>query len=364
MELYGKVLEGVLALSLQALLRGEETSVSYVLREPTQFSRRFYSGPGIPVHDIRPIQNLPLLRLAFEAEGEKGLTDHGLLKVAKEHFDPIIRREVASETSRMKIKEVKYREAHKSEIRISQKEAEESSGAGIHTDISACMIFAKDLPTFSKLTDHYLPTNNSAVARLIIKAANPDTTTRYPANLANVVTMGVVGGITVPWVNERQIGMNGWQQAYDETHNHVNRQRRLDQAFGDAVSINPQMLKSLSKLARESRETVPRVNDAMSRKAGTDKLIQERRFYMVRQDDGKEIAFVVARDKLGEEFCFHADEKTGFYRTENSLRSQIGKATEIRREDFYLHSMMTVEAPDLSKSGVLPEGARPRLAAS
>ena len=346
-------------MSLQALLRGEETSVSYVLREPSQFSRRFYSAPGVPVHDIRPIQNLPLLRVAFAEEGQKDLSDHTLLNLAKEHFDPIIRREVRAETGRFKVQEIKYRENPKSADRINQKERDTSFyGAAGHTDISACMIFAKDVATFGKITEHYLPANNSSVARLTVKAANPDSDTRYPANLANVITMDVIGGITVPWINERQIGMNGWQKSYDETHTQVGRQRRITQFFEGAGNVDAKQIKSLTKIQTEAARTVPQVNDEMSRKAGTDKLLQKREFYMI--DD---TAFVLARDGLGAEFCFFADPKTGFYRTENSLRGKVSEATPIKREDFYLHSMMTVPTPDLSRSGALPEGIKPRLVA-
>lgn len=348
-------------MSLQALLRGEETSVSYVVRNPGSLSGRYYSAPGVPVHDIRPIQNMRLLRLAFEAETGKTLADHALLNVAKEHFDPIIRKDITKETARLQVEDIRYRKIPKTEARMRDKERDpEFCGAAGHTDISACMAFGRDLPTFIKLTNHHLPAENSSVARLLIKATHPDHT-KYPANLANVVTTSVVGGLTVPWVNERQIGMDGWQSYYDVTHSQVNVQRRLKQVFEEHV-LNPQAQKIIGRLNKAILRNVPRVNEEMAEKTGVDKLLQTR-FYYLTKIEGEDRAFTVARDSMNSQFCFFANPETGFYQTDNALLGMLDRATQISREDFLTYSMATVPLPDMTKAGCLPPEAKLRIAA-
>ncbi len=341
-------------MSLQALLRGEETPVSYVVRSPKDFSGRFYSAPGVPVHDIRPIQNMPLLRLGFEEAANTKLTDHELLNVAKEHFDPIIRQEVIKETARLHVKDIRYRVQPKNEERMRAKEQDpDFCGAAGHIDFSACMVFAGDVNTFTKLTNHHLPAEHSSVARLLVKAPHPDDTTKYPANLVNVVTTSIVGGVSVPWVNERQIGMDGWQSYYDETHNQMSVQRRLTTAFDNVRAFNPKAQKIIGRMDKAAKRGVPRANEEMAEKTGVDKLLQTRSYFLI-NIDGEDRAFTVARDRMNSQFCFFANPETGFYQTDNALLSMLDKAVPISRESFLTFSMVAVPLPNLSKVGCLP----------
>lgn len=349
-------------MSLKALLNGQQTSVPYTLGGTSQknLSNKFFSSVGVPVHTLRPNQNLPLLRLALGSsyagrfEDDYDLLVNGAGPAFRSEFEMHVRKIIHRDAA-----VVKFREKPKSLFRMRDKEALMEGGAvgaESHTDINAVMIFAKDIAAFERLTDRLRPSNNANVAQLKEKAANPDEN-YFPGNTIKYIVEKNFGDLKrVPMVTEIILLMDGCQDYYTYTHDQVEKRRGLSKFWNSNSrgkgDIDVQL--SAAYMLGTTGQAIPRVNKEMAKVTGMDSICQDRSYHLI---DGIPVTHVVT--KKGDNFAFTPDAESGFYVVDNSYLQRISKDTRSSREEFLIRSQDMVPMPDVQ--GLSGQTAQPLL---
>lgn len=99
-------------------------------------------------------------------------------------------------------------------------------------------------------------------------------------------------------------------------------------------------------IAHTHEQSRPRVNEAMSRATGLDRIRQERTYYKI---GDMPVAHVT--DHNGADYCFVPDAKTGFFREDNSYMGKLNPDNRVTREDFVFESRLIVPMPDERNTG-------------
>lgn len=353
-------------MSLKTMLSGDSTSVPYRLQSVTKTSLRdrFFSSVGVPVHTLRPDQNIPVLRLALQSANVTFEDDYDLLRKAAPLFQEEFARHVRKITHK-DAAEIMYRSQPKQLSRMRDKENAAGEGAtcaASHTDLNAVMIFAKDIQAFQRLTDRLRPANNSHVAQLKEKSVNPDESF-FPGNTVKYIVERNIGGIkNVPMVCEIIILMDGCQKYYRDTHDKQELNRGMNKWWKDWFDAphrghsDVEVVAALAKIEAKNSRSLPKVNRDMAKATGMDLIYQQREYHFV---DGMPVTHV--RNKLGENFCFAPNPNTGFYERADQFLGKISPQTKSSREEFLILSQDLVPAPDIKRlSGRLPD-ASPQL---
>lgn len=206
-------------MSLRDFLSGRPTSLALSVRDPINLGKAFMAV-GCPVHYIRPVQNLAALRLGLNAIGASFSNDHTMLHAAVPVFRPSFEKEIKRLVGR-DATELHFRPAPKALYRMEEKETSpdepDVQSAASHTDVDGVQIYARSLKSFVHITNKLRPANNSHSVQMKEKAINPERT-GFPGNTVKYVLERNLGGVTVPWIVEIQILMDGAQKYCKGSH--------------------------------------------------------------------------------------------------------------------------------------------------
>jgi len=335
-------------MSLKQLLSGQPTSVPYRLRESVGLSLRekFFSSVGVPVHTLRPDQNLDLLRTAFKSIGVEYADDYELLLGASRFFQSEFEKQIRKIVHKGEA-EICMRPKEKDLGRMRDKENAAGEGAtcaASHTDLNAVKLFARDLDSFLRLTERLRPSKNSHTAQLKEKSVNPDETF-FPGNTVKYVVERDIGNFKkVPFVTEIIILMDGCQPYDIETHDEVDIKRGIAHFWGG----NRKGLQDLSvvmaagKLDTKATSRQSKANRDMAKATGLDQIVQHRDYHLV-----DKVPVTHVTNLRGDNFCFVPNPSTGMYEEDNSYLGKIGPHNKSSREEFLILSLEMVKAPDI-----------------
>jgi hypothetical protein len=350
------VFEGVrvVVVGVKAFLGGEPSLIPYKLKiEERQSLSRAFSGVGTPVHNLRPVQNLPYLRMAMESAGLKFDNDAELLLAVAELYQPELEK-VATKILGRGVAEILPRPP-KLLCRMREKEIMDGLSIEGHTDLAAIAVFSRTERDLIRHTNNFRPCNNAMVAQMKEKTATPEDGSSFAANTIKIIIERDIGTFEkVPFVCEIQSMLDGCQKEYKSTHKGIEEQRGLLKFFnlGERKGRqDPNVLVAAGYVRDKAEKKLRKTNQAMAKATGLDELQQNRTYYMV--DD---VPVMHATNKRGDDLYLIPDTKTGLYRHEASYANKIQRGTVIKREDFIIASRALVPTPDVSNSGrILPQ---------
>lgn len=333
---------------LRAFLSGEQSAIPYQLKDSKGALTKSFSGVGTPVHDLRPEQNMALLRLAFASKGITSLSDHQLIIEAGKIFQPELEKVVQKLCGRG-VEEIKSRPPKRLE-RMIEKEALDGLKPQGHTDSAALTVYSKNPAAFIRHTNIFRPCNNSMTAQMKEKAATPDGS-EFCGNMVKIILEQKIGKIKVPFVCEVLLMIDGCQDKYTRTHRDMNGERDWDRFYNNPNHksfLDPTVVVAASvrkdRLSKHKRE----LNHEMAVASGLAELRQERTYYMVGNTP-----VMFATNQKGDKHFIVPDAKTGLYRDDQSFAVKIADATRITREQYVGRAREMVPVPDMKKSGGL-----------